>query len=88
MAYDIRMASPALRDLETIPPRYAAAILEFIYGALAANPDRVGKRLERELTGCHSARRGDYRIIYEIHADADDVLITRINHRSSAYRTR
>ena len=88
MAYAVRMASTAFRDLESIPPRYAAAILEFIYGVLADNPQRVGKPLKRELVGCHSARRGDYRVIYEIHENAGDVLITRVSHRTTIYRSR
>ena len=82
------MASTALRDLGAIPPRYAAAILEFIYTVLPENPQRVGKPLERDLEGSHSARRGDYRVIYEIHETAGDVLITRVNHRASVYRPR
>jgi mRNA interferase RelE/StbE len=69
-----------------IPPRYAAAIIEFVYGVLAENPHRLGKPLERELAGTHSARRGDYRVIYEIHQDNDDILIVRIDHRSRVYR--
>ena len=80
------MASTALRDLAAIPPRYATAILEFIYALLAENPQRVGKPLGRDLEGSYSARRGDYRVIYEIHGE--DVLVTRINHRASIYRPR
>lgn len=82
------MASTALRDLGAIPSRYAAAILEFIYTVLPENPQRVGKPLERDLEGSHSARRGDYRVIYEIHEAPGDVLITRANHRASVYRPR
>lgn len=88
MSYEVRMASTALRDLSAIPPRYAAAILEFIYAVLPENPQRVGKPLGRDLEGCQSARRGDYRVIYEIHENAGDVLIMRVNHRASAYRPR
>jgi len=51
------LASTALRDLEKIPPRYAGAILEFIYAVLPENPPRVGNPLERELEGLHGARR-------------------------------
>lgn len=80
------MASTAVRDLDAIPPRFAAAILEFIYTVLPENPQRVGKPLGRDLEGSRSAHRGDYRVIYEIHEDAGDVLIVRINHRASIYR--
>ena len=88
MAYVVRMASTAVRDLATIPPRYAATILEFIYAVLPEDPQRVGKPLERDLEGSHSARRGNYRVIYEIHDDSGDVLATGVNHRASVYRLR
>lgn len=57
--------------------------MEFIYGPLAENPRRVGKALRFELEGLHSARRGDYRVIYSI---ADVVTITAIEHRADVYR--
>ena len=82
------MASRAVRDLGGIPPRYAGAILEFIYGVLVQNPQRVGKPLERELAGTHSARRGDYRVLYEIHDEAGQVLVIRVDHRATIYRPR
>ncbi len=88
MPHTVRMSSSALRDLEGIPPRYAGAILEFIYAVLPENPRRVGKPLERELEGFHGARRGDYRVIYEIHDAANDILIVRISHRAHVYRRR
>lgn len=59
------------------------AAIEFIYGSLAENPQRVGKALRFELEGLHSARRGDYRIIYLI---TDVVTITAIEHRADVYR--
>lgn len=82
------MASTALRDLEHIPPRCAAAILEFSYPFLPENPAKVGKPLERELEGLHGARRGDYRVIYEIRAEDTSVLVIRIDHPATVYRHR
>lgn len=88
MAYQVRMSSTALRDLELIPPRYAAAILEFVYGILSENPQRVGKPLGRQLEGMHGARRGNYRVLYVIDDDRGDVLVARIDHRAGIYRAR
>ncbi len=87
-AYRVTLASTALRDLEMIPPRYAGAILEFIYAVLPENPPRVGKPLERELEGLHGARRGDYRVIYEIREEDKAVLVVRVDHRAHLYRPR
>jgi mRNA interferase RelE/StbE len=85
--YKVRLAPSAIRDLDAIPPKYTAAILAFLDGPLAENPHRVGKALQRELTGYHSARRGDYRVLYAIHDEAHDVLVTRIDHRAKVYRS-
>jgi mRNA-degrading endonuclease RelE of RelBE toxin-antitoxin system len=41
-----------------------------------------------ELEGLSSARRGDYRIIYEIFEDEKTVLIHRVQHRREVYRPR
>ena len=62
------------------------ACVEFIVGPLADNPQRVGKPLRGELAGLHSARRGDYRVIYGVVEDARTVEIVHINRRSDAYR--
>ena len=86
--YGIELAASAGRDLEAIPARIVPAIIEFIYGDLARSPRRVGKPLRRELEGKWSARRGTYRIIYEIEDDRLIVLVIRIDHRADVYRPR
>ena len=69
-----------------VPERVTPAIIEFVYGDLASNPRRVGKALERELAGSFSARRGSYRILYDIDDEANRVLILRVAHRADVYR--
>lgn len=89
MVYEVRLSSSAVRDLQRISPRYVDAILAFLYGPLAENPRRVGKELVRELAGLHGARRGAYRVLYEILADdAPVVLVHRVDHRGHVYRAR
>lgn len=84
--YSIRVTARAERDLQRLPERIATACVEFIVGPLADNPQRVGKPLRGELAGLHSARRGDYRVIYGVVEDARTVEIVHINRRSDAYR--
>lgn len=86
--YEIEFAASARRDLESISARVVPAIIEFVYGDLARSPRRVGKPLRRELEGKWSARRGTYRIIYEIKDDRLLVLVIRIDHRADVYRPR
>lgn len=73
----------AKRALTRLPEKIAAAAVEVIYGSVADNPRRVGKPLRREMEGLHSARRGDFRIIYRI---SDVVTIVAIDHRTDIYR--
>ena len=86
--YEPRVAVPAQRQLERLTEGTAAAIVEFMLRALIDNPHRVGGRLQRELAGLHSARRGAYRVIYEIDDDQRAVIVLRIDHRSRVYRSR
>jgi mRNA interferase RelE/StbE len=68
--------------------KVATAAVEFLYGPLADNPHRVGKPLQLELAGLHSAHRGDYRVIYRIADERRGVDVVTIEHRSDIYRPR
>jgi len=85
-AYAVEWAPSAKRDLAGLPEKVAVAVVEFIYGGLAANPPRVGRALHLELSGLHSARRGDFRVIYRIDEARRRVTITAIDHRADVYR--
>lgn len=87
MSYEVVFAPTARREMSSVPERVIPAIIEFVYGDLAANPRRVGKPLERELAGSFSARRGIYRILYEIDDEQNRVSILRVAHRADVYRT-
>lgn len=82
MSHSVIFTSPARRNLERIPPRIVAAIIEFVFGDLAQAPRKVGKPLKRQLEGSYGARRGPYRILYKIDDPAKLIEILRIDHRS------
>ena len=65
--------------MQSITPRVVPAIIEFAFGDLAREPHRVGKPLERELTGLFGARRGPYRLLYRIDDEALRVYIVHID---------
>ncbi len=84
-AYEVAFTPAARRAIEALPMPVAIAALALITGDLAANPSRVGKALQAPLEGRHSARRGDYRILYRI---GDRVItILDVKHRRDAYRS-
>ena len=84
--YSIRVTARAERDLQRLPEKIATACVEFTFGPLADNPHRVGKPLRGELAGLHSARRGDYRVIYGVVENTRTVGIVHIDRRSDIYR--
>lgn len=86
MTYTILFTPSAVRELEQLPEAVAWAVIAFCEGPLAENPHRVGKALRQQLTGLHSARRGEYRIIYRIDDSVVTIDIVRIRHRRHAYR--
>src|ERR1041385_4636808 len=74
-------------DLESLAEG-APPILEALFGASAEKPGRAGKPLRGELEGLYSARRGEFRVIYEIDEAAHVVLVHRAQHRRGVYRSR
>lgn len=85
-AFAIAWTAASRRALTRLPEKVATAVVEFLYGSLAANPYRVGKPLKLGLEGLHSARRGDYRLIYPIDDRQRQVTVVAIEHRSDVYR--
>ena len=79
---------PSRAIAEKLPEAVAAAVIEFITGPLIENPRRIGKPMHAELTGTHSARRGEWRIIYRIDEQAHEVHVIRVDHRGAVYHRR
>jgi mRNA interferase RelE/StbE len=84
---------------ERLPSAVAVAVLEFLHSDLLRAPRRVGHELQRELLGTWLARRGSYRILYEIHDDVPEVSdqaseeagfvrVVDVDHRRDVYRRR
>lgn len=87
MTHEVVLSPGARRALsEELPEAVAAACFEFIRGPLAENPRRVGKPLRNELAGTYSARRGEFRVIYDIDDNRIRVEVISIRHRRDVYR--
>jgi mRNA interferase RelE/StbE len=87
-AWKLVVAAAAERSLDRLPPKVAVAIVEFMLEPLIETPRRVGHPLHRELAGLWSARRGAYRIVYELDEIEWAVEVVRIDHRADVYRPR
>jgi mRNA interferase RelE/StbE len=87
--YRLVVAGPADRRIsEQLPESVAGAVAQLITGDLLTNPHKVGKPLGGPLTGIWSARRGVYRVLYEIDEEAHTVTVLDVGHRSGVYRGR
>ncbi len=88
-AYRLQVTAGAGRTIQDkLPESIAAAVIEFITGTLLENPHRIGKALHHELNGIHSARRGAFRVLYEIDDKIGLVTVLRVEHRADVYRPR
>ncbi len=85
--YELVLTPPAVRAIQrSLPQSVAAAVIDFLTGALVANRQKVGKQLRGDLAGIHSARRGTYRVLYRINEESREVVVLRIDHRRDVYR--
>ena len=86
--YEVDITPEGLRHLRRLPEKVRVAALETMLGPVCENPRQVGKPLVGKLAGLFSARRGDYRIIYEILEEEAAVVVHRVQHRGDVYRPR
>ncbi|BDY27994.1 MULTISPECIES: type II toxin-antitoxin system RelE family toxin [Mycolicibacterium] len=84
--WSVRLAPSAVRALDRLPHKVAAAVAEFITVTLPTDPYRMSKPLRHELAGWRVARRGDYRVTLRILDDDHALLIGRVEHRAHIYR--
>jgi mRNA-degrading endonuclease RelE of RelBE toxin-antitoxin system len=88
VTFRVVVARTAARQLaEHLPQAVAGACVEFIFGALAEDPHRVGAPLRKPFDGQWRARRGEYRVRYRIDEQAQMVYVLDVDHRRDAYRS-
>lgn len=86
--FEVSITPEGLRHLNALPSKVRDAALAALDGPIRENPYRLGKALVGELSGLFSARRGDYRILYEIHDESNLITVHRVQHRANVYRPR
>jgi mRNA interferase RelE/StbE len=79
----VTLSDIALEDLENLPRSYQQLIVKRIT-ALAPDPrPRGSKKLGDRI---YRVRQGPYRVLYEVHDEALEIVILRIRPRREAYR--
>ncbi len=83
--WSVQLSPTAVRALDRLPHKIAAAIVEFVTGTLPADPYRLSKPLRFEFERWRVARRGDYRVTFRALEDDRVLYIGRIEHRAHVY---
>jgi mRNA interferase RelE/StbE len=86
--FEAEITREGRRHLNQLPGKVRDAAIQAMLGPIAEHPRRVGKPLVGELIGLYSARRGDYRVIYEVDDDRKVVIVHRVQHRRVVHRPR
>lgn len=82
--YRIKLTARARREVKDIKTQYQQA-LEEAFEEIKDDP-RIGKPLERELTGRLSYKLGPFRIIYTINESDKIIQVITAGHRSKVYK--
>ena len=87
--YRLVLAPSATRALRNkLKPSVAFSLFEFMDKVICEAPRRLGKPLTGPFDGFFSARRGAYRVVYQIDEKARTVEVTTVDHRADVYRPR
>lgn len=88
----VQLSPSAVRAIDRLPHKVAAAVAEFVTTTLPSDPYRLSKPLRFELTGWRVARRGDYRVTFRLITEGTEgvrskvLYVGRVDHRAHAYR--
>jgi len=72
-------------DIKALPKNARRQIQKAIEERLVVDPIGFGKPLRYSLKGHRRLRVGDYRIVYRIEVENNNVLIVAIKHRKDIY---
>ena len=86
--YRIRILDAATRELAQLDRPVGRRVIERVHW-LGANFDVIRpEALTGDLTGFYKLRIGDYRVIYQVLADEQTIVIHAIGHRRDIYKRR
>ena len=84
--YSLLFKESVAKDLRSIPRRDLTRILKRVR-ALADEPrGEGGEKLSGQEK--YRLRQGSYRILYEVHDDAHEIVVVKVGHRRDVYESR
>jgi mRNA interferase RelE/StbE len=83
--FSLEWRSSTKKDLHKLPPQEIARILAEVE-LLAAEPLPNGNEKLAGSEHTYRIRIGDYRVVYEVLAQSQKVIIQRVRHRKDVYR--
>jgi mRNA interferase RelE/StbE len=88
MAWQIKLATTADKELDKLDQQVAKRILKFLYERIAPldNPRSIGEPLSGILSDYWKYRVGDYRIICDIQDNIITILVLTIGNSKQVYR--
>ena len=86
MSYRLTLKGSAQKEFMRLPEAARAQVAAEL-DMLPPNPRPVGvKTLGGPLKGLMRIRVGDYRVVYQVDDKERQIIVTRVRHRSKAYR--
>lgn len=86
MDYKALWHEGALEDLKQLDRSKQKAVIEKIKTYLLKDPLNIGNKLKKEFKGLYRLRFEDYRIIYAVDRENNEVIVLRLKHRSTVYK--
>lgn len=85
-SYRVELKPTAQKDFRKIPKKTLLRVLEGLEG-LAQNPFPSQSIKLANADRLYRLRVGDYRVIYEVEAEASVITVHHVRHRREAYRS-
>ena len=81
--YKVILSDRAVRDLESLPQNYQRLVLNRLTAFTGDPRPRGSKKLHGQT---YRVRQGPYRVLYEVHDQAKEIMVLTIKPRREAYR--
>ena len=88
MAYKVIVHEDAKKELQKLDPEVARRITKKIKQYLIKAPADLGTPLRGEFAGLYRYRVGDWRVIYSIAFAQETIIILRVEHRRTIYKSK